>query len=99
MQGKTRGGYFLASDGALELAHAFLNSSRRFNPEIPMCLIPFDAHFSEIAKLREKFNFSIFSSEKLFDLCDEISRKFHGHVLGAYRKLFYGKGFLMNSSI
>lgn len=92
MQEKTRGVYFLASDGTLELAHAFLNSFRRFNPEIPLCLVPFDAHFSEIAKLREKFNFSILASEELFESCDEISRRFHGYVLGTYRKLCLWEG-------
>ncbi|MCK5793783.1 MAG: hypothetical protein KAH12_03705 [Anaerolineales bacterium] len=92
MQNRARGVYFLASDGTVELATAFLNSFRLHNPEIPLCLIPFDAQFSKVAKLKGKFNFSIFPGGQLFDSCDEISRRFHGYALGAYRKFCIWEG-------
>ena len=92
MENLSRGVYFLASDGTLELVHTFLSSFRLFNPEISLCLIPFDDRYSKVAKLKDKYRFSIFAGGQLFDLCDEISHRFHGDVLGAYRKMCIWEG-------
>jgi len=92
MHKETRGVYFLASDGTLDLARAFLNSFRAHNPDLPLCLVPFDDCYSEIAELREKYLFSILENREDFRFCDAISRKFHHEVRGEYRKLSMWNG-------
>ena len=92
MQNRSRGVYFLASDGTAELARAFLNSFRKYNPDIPLCLIPFNEEFRKLENLQDQFNFSIFSDRQMIESCDEISRRFHGHVRGEYRKFCIWEG-------
>ncbi len=88
----TRGVYFLANDNVLELAIAFLNSFRRHNPDIALCLIPFDDNAEKIVALRDTYSFSIFDNPALLAECDRISIAFHGRRLGAYRKLAAWEG-------
>lgn len=83
----SRGVYFLANDPVLDLAIAFLNSFRRSNPGVPLCLIPFDDRIEAIAQLQERYNFCLWASPDLLRRCDEISKTFHGRVFGHYRKL------------
>lgn len=82
-----RGVYFLANNHVIELAIAFLNSFRTHNPNIPLCLIPFDDKVDKILELRETYSFEVYENQDLLTACDEMSAKFHGHVCGAYRKL------------
>ncbi len=84
---KTKGVYFIANDKVIELTIAFLNSFRKFNPKISLCLIPFNNDISEISKLQNRYNFTIYSDQKFLDFCDIISRRFHSETIGHYRKL------------
>lgn len=88
----TRGVYFLANDKVYDLAIAFLNSFRLHNKEISLCLIPYDQKFETIASLKDEYDFTIFDSKKILDYCDDVSIKFHGKQLGAYRKLAAWEG-------
>ena len=87
-----KGVYFLANNKIFDLAVAFLRSFRRHNPDIPLCLIPFDKDFDMIAALKDGYGFSIFDNDELLDCCDKISQRFHGRVLGTYRKLAAWEG-------
>ena len=89
---KNRGVYFLANDRVFDLAIAFLNSFRQYNPDIPLCLIPFDNEFSRIKQMQTRYNFSIYTKMEICKVCDEISKEFHGYILGAYRKLAIWEG-------
>lgn len=82
-----RGVYFMANDRHLELTIAFLNSFRLYNPEIPLCLIPFDQDYTHLTNLSGEYNFIIFSDLSLLESCDRISLQFHDCVTGHYRKL------------
>lgn len=86
-----RGVYFLANDKVYDLAIAFLNSFRKHN-DFPLCLIPYNDNFDEIAALEKEFEFSVFDDNRVLKSCDEISRNFHGVTLGAYRKLSIWEG-------
>lgn len=88
----THGVFFLANNKVFELALAFLRSFRTHNPDLPLCLIPYDADFGEIAALKENYSFTVFSDQQMLAECDEISMAFHGRVLGAYRKLVAWEG-------
>jgi len=87
-----RGVYFLANDGIIDLAIAFLNSFRKHNPDIPLCLIPFNSDFEQLRDLRNKYHFSIYSNGEILARCDEISVGFHKRVMGHYRKLAIWEG-------
>jgi len=88
----SKGIYFLANNQVLDLVIAFLNSFRRFNPDIPLCLIPFDDNVDQIRSLRSKYQFSIFRDSSALGACDEISLRFHNNAMGHYRKLACWKG-------
>jgi len=81
-----RGVYFLANDRVIELAIAFLNSFRHYNPTIPLCLIPYASDLQEISKLAEKYKFSIFSDQEILRECDRSSECIHGRIYGEFRK-------------
>ncbi len=83
----SRGVYFLANDAVLDLSIAFLNSFRRSNPTLPLCLVPFNASFEKIAELQSRYNFAISTEEAAFCRCDAISEEFHERTVGHYRKL------------
>lgn len=86
----TRGIYFLANDKVRDQAIAFLNSARTHNPEVPMCLIPYDGRTERIRSLSGHFNFDVLEDEELMDWCDAISLQFHEPACrgrGMYRKL------------
>jgi hypothetical protein len=87
------GVYFLANDHVLDRAIAFLNSFRRFNPTLPLCLIPFGEDIGRLRGMRDRYGFEVWSGDPaLLRACDEISRSFHGQVLGHYRKLVAWEG-------
>lgn len=87
-----RGVYFLANNKVFDQVVAFLRSFRMHNPDIALCLIPFDRDFEKISALKDAYSFSIFDDAELLTTCDAISEKFHGFVLGTYRKLVAWEG-------
>lgn len=92
MKNGSRGVYFLANDRVIDLAIAFLNSFRRFNAETPLCLVPFDERIERLADLRCKYDFRIFSDNRLLIQCDEISQRFFARPCGQFRKLAIWSG-------
>jgi hypothetical protein len=89
------GVYFLANDFILDRALAFLNSFRRFNPSIPLCLIPYADDVDKLLRLQSRYDFSVWPGDPaLLELCDEISREFHGprRTEHKYRKLACWEG-------
>lgn len=89
---RERAAYFLANDYVLDLVVAFLNSFRRFNPSLNLCLIPFDENTTELERLQDKYRFTIFSDRAVLKACDELSIPFHGRIVGQYRKLAMWEG-------
>jgi hypothetical protein len=87
-----RGVYFLANDFVLDQAIAFLNSFRRYNPTIPLCLIPYNDDATRVAALSTRYTFSLWQHDDVLRACDEISTLFHGHIVGQYRKLAMWSG-------
>lgn len=87
-----RGVYFLANDRVLDQAIAFLNSFRRSNPTIALCLIPFADDIEELTKLQRRYDFTIFGDLALLRRCDRMGRLFHGRIFGHYRKLAMWEG-------
>jgi hypothetical protein len=84
---RRRGVYFLANDQVLDLAIAFLNSFRTYNPEVALCLIPFGSDIARISALRERYGFTLWRDTGRLRSCDETSRAFHDRTAGHYRKL------------
>jgi len=89
---QSRGVYFLANNKVFDQVIAFLRSFRTYNPSIPLCLIPYDDEYEKIAALQDAYSFSVFSDAQILAHCDAISEKFHGFVLGTYRKLAAWEG-------
>jgi hypothetical protein len=89
---KKRGVYFLANDHVYDLAVAFLNSFRRHNPAMPLCLIPFRSDIARLKSLAPIFHFNIYDDDDYLAECDAISEQFHGRVVGQYRKLAIWNG-------
>jgi hypothetical protein len=87
-----RGVYFLSNDKMYELTIAFLNSFRKYNPEIPLCLVPYNSDYSKIASLSDFYDFTVFDDKDVMDFCDKISFRFYGHVSGSFRKLSFWQG-------
>lgn len=81
------GVYFLANDLVYDCAVAFLKSFRCYNPDLPLCLIPFDNNCGRVMSLRDQFVFAVFDRETLLHECDGISEAFHGQRRGHYRKI------------
>jgi len=92
MGGHPRGAYFVADDRILDLTIAFLNSFRKHNPEIPLRLIPYDDRTDRVRRLAHEYGFTVWEDDDLLAQCDEISVRFHGRVLGHYRKLAMWEG-------
>lgn len=88
----SRGVYFLASDGVLELATAFLNSFRTYNPTVSLCLIPFDDDIERLERLHSRYRFSLWPDIGVLRRCDEISLTFHDSPKAHYRKLAIWEG-------
>jgi hypothetical protein len=85
-----RGMYFLANDKVIDQAVTFLNSVRAHNPEIPLCLIPYDRKIERVRALAQRYNFLTIEDESLLSWCDSISLEFHESTCrgrGMYRKL------------
>lgn len=90
---KKFGVYFIANDRVLELTLAFLNSFRKFNPDIPLCLIPYDSSCKKVLALSSKYQFEVFQDPDLFAACDKISALYHSEkIYGHYRKFMTWEG-------
>lgn len=91
---RKRGVYFLANDFVLDRAVAFLGSFRRYNPSVPLCLVPYAGDVAALAGLRHRYDFTIWADTGILDTCDEISRAFHGpeKIEPKYRKLALWEG-------
>jgi hypothetical protein len=87
-----QGIYFIANDNTFDLAVAFLNSLRTFEPLIPACLIPYDTHIRNIIDLKHRYNFTVWDDDAELLWCDAISERFHGRSCGHYRKLAIWNG-------
>jgi hypothetical protein len=87
-----RGLYFVVDDTMFDFAVAFLNSVRKHNPFLPLCLIPFNDRVERVVNLREQFDFSVWQQQTVLKQCDDISLGFHQTVAGHYRKLAIWEG-------
>jgi len=75
-----KGVYFSANDRVLPWATAFLNSFRRFNPDLPLYLIPFNQSCDELIKLSEKYKYKIYRDSS-FARLEKIGQDFElGHA-------------------
>jgi hypothetical protein len=88
----TTGLYFIANDHVYDLAIAFLNSIRIYEPLLPLCLIPYNDHSAQIVALANEYQFTVWQDRDTLRRCDAISKQFHGAVLGQYRKLAIWEG-------
>jgi hypothetical protein len=87
-----RGIYFLANDRLFDQVLAFLNSLRAHEPDIPVCLIPYDDQTRRIRALQSSHGFVVLDDPALLAWCDETSLRFHPRVRGHYRKLAAWRG-------
>ncbi|WP_052865333.1 carbohydrate binding domain-containing protein [Streptomyces niger] len=87
-----RGVYFLANDGFLDYATAFLNSFRRYNPTLPLCLIPFADDIGTLCSLRSSYAFSVLDDDEVLRACDTVGRALRGAQRGHFRKLAMWEG-------
>ena len=91
-QNITKGVYFVANDRVIEMTIAFLNSFRKYNPDIPLCLIPFRNDLDQLKKLQQVYNFTVYQNDEMLTFCDDVSKQFHGKIVGHYRKLAIWNG-------
>lgn len=82
----------MSNNKVLELTTAFLNSFRVHNISLPLCMIPYSEDFDQIESLKEIYNFSIFTDLSLLKVFDDISIKFHGNIVGSYRRMAAWEG-------
>jgi Mannosyltransferase putative len=77
-----RGIYITANDKVTDHAIALLNSIRRYDKETPVCLIPYDENYHNIAALlKERFNVEVYED---LELVDRLSRNLHEIFGGDY---------------
>jgi len=65
---KSHGVFFSANDKVMAWTIPFLNSFRAHNPDVPLCLIPFDENCGETKKLAQEFGASIYEDESFCEL-------------------------------
>ncbi|MDJ0696293.1 hypothetical protein [Mastigocoleus sp. MO_188.B34] len=74
------GVYFSANDIVYDWAIAFLNSFRKFNPNLRLILIPFNEECDRILTLKEIYNFEVYIDSS-FPRLEAIGRAFElGHT-------------------
>ncbi len=79
---KRRGVYFSANDAVYDWAIAFLNSYRRFNPDLPLYLIPFDEDCDRLLDVQSEYDFKIYT-DPAFERLEAIGEAFElGHSPG-----------------
>lgn len=78
----TYGVYFSANDVVYDWAIAFLNSYRRFNPDLPLYLIPFDEECDRLLSVQSEYGFKIYT-DSAFERLEAIGEAFElGHSPG-----------------
>ncbi len=91
--GKT-GVYCLANDAAGEWFEAFVRSLRKYNPTLPLTVIPYDASITRLKTLQAQFHFSVMGELDCARF-DAIAHRVAGQRLpgGTFRKLccFFGE--------
>lgn len=82
------GVYCLANDHALEWFQAFVRSLRKFNPALPLTVIPYNREMSRLKALQETFRFSVMD-EATASRFDAIAPRVAGqnNPGGTFRKL------------
>jgi hypothetical protein len=85
---KKIGVYCLANDLALEWFQAFVRSLRKFNPNLPLTVIPYNQEMSRLKALQEPFRFSVMD-EASASRFDGIAPRVAGqnNPGGTFRKL------------
>lgn len=87
------GVYCLANDEALEWFQAFVRSFRKFNPTLPLTVIPYNKSIAKLQSLQVPFNFSLMD-EVTASRFDAIAHRVAGRNIpgGTFRKLccFFG---------
>lgn len=92
MDGRIKGVYFLASDEVFDLAVAFLNSFRAYNPDLRLCMIPYNESVHELEKLRQRYDFTVYDDKAVCRACDDISLNFFKRKCGKFRKIAAWEG-------
>lgn len=69
------GVYFLANDVVYDWTIAFLNSFRRFNPNLPLYLIPFNDNSDRVLSLQDIYHFKIYTDHS-FSRLEAIGEAF-----------------------
>lgn len=78
----TRGVYFSANDAVYDWVVAFLNSYRRFNPDLTLYLIPFDEKCDRLLDIQSEYDFKIYT-DSAFERLEAIGEAFElGHSPG-----------------
>lgn len=82
------GVYFSANDAVYDWAVAFLNSYRRFNPHLPLYLIPFNDQCDRLLEVQAEYNFKIYTDAS-FKRLEAIGEAFElGHSTGVGKYWF-----------
>jgi hypothetical protein len=93
MSPQNKGVYCLANDNVAEWFEAFIRSFRRFNPDMPLTLIPFNESISRLKALQSQFQFDIME-EAPCRRFDALAMPVMGtdRLAGTYRKFacFFG---------
>ncbi len=78
----TYGVYFSANDAVYDWVIAFLNSYRRFNPDLPLYLIPFDDECDRLLGVQSEYDFKVYT-DSAFERLEAIGKAFElGHSPG-----------------
>lgn len=82
------GVYCLANDEALEWFQAFVRSFRKYNPALPLTVIPYNTSMARLKALQSEFNFSLMD-EAIASRFDGIAHRVAGQRIpgGTFRKL------------
>jgi Mannosyltransferase putative len=93
MNGRT-GVYCLANDAAGEWFESFIRSLRKYNPTLPLTVIPYDASMTRLKNLQAQFHFNVLG-EPDYSRFDAVAHRVAGQRLpgGTFRKLscFFGE--------
>lgn len=82
------GAYCLANDEALEWFQAFVRSFRKFNPTLPLTVIPYDSSIQKLSALQAEFSFSVMDEAKAAHF-DHVAHRVAGQNIPGrtFRKL------------
>lgn len=82
------GAYCLANDEALEWFQAFIRSFRKFNPTLPLTVIPYNSSIQKLSALQDEFSFSVMDEAKAAHF-DHVAHRVAGQNIPGrtFRKL------------